>query len=205
MPLGDVIYTQRSIRRYRPEPIPIEDIELIVEAAFKAPNGGNSQIGRLMIVNDPELITKFGAIYKQAWWAKRKEIDGFASPADMNEEELERFKSPMKLADDMANAPAVAFLMSVAPHHAESVLPAAQNLMLAARALGVGTVPTRLHPVVMDAWRELFSVPEDVVLHFTIPMGYPAGNFGPTKRRPTWETTSLNGWNQPVPWKHEVQ
>jgi nitroreductase len=44
MPLGEAIFTQRSIRRFKPDPIPLADIELILEAAVKAPNGGNQQL-----------------------------------------------------------------------------------------------------------------------------------------------------------------
>jgi nitroreductase len=81
-----------------------------------------------------------------------------------------------------------------------SVLPATQNLMLAARALGIGSVPTTLHPSVMGRFHELFGIPEDAGFHFAIPLGYPAGNFGPTKRRPTWEVTYLDRWEGAVPW-----
>ena len=44
MPLGEAIFTQRSIRRYRPDSIPLADVRLILEAAVKAPNGGNQQL-----------------------------------------------------------------------------------------------------------------------------------------------------------------
>lgn len=50
MPLGEAIFTQRSIRRFKPDPIPMEDIHLIVEAAVRAPNGGNQQVARLLVV-----------------------------------------------------------------------------------------------------------------------------------------------------------
>jgi nitroreductase len=75
-----------------------------------------------------------------------------------------------------------------------------QNLMLAARALGIGSVPTTLHPSVMSRFHSLFGVPEDVSFHFCIPLGYPRGNFGPNDRMPTSATTFLDHWGGPVPW-----
>src|SRR5262245_61153481 len=71
MPLGEAIFTQRSIRRFKPDPIPMEDLRLIVEAAVKAPNGANRQPARFLIVNDRALIRDFGQLYHEAWWAKR--------------------------------------------------------------------------------------------------------------------------------------
>src|SRR5436190_18057420 len=73
MPLGEAMFSQRSIRRFRPDPIPMDDLELILEAAVRAPSGGNRQPARFLILNDPELIRQFGALYREAWWAKRRD------------------------------------------------------------------------------------------------------------------------------------
>jgi nitroreductase len=81
-----------------------------------------------------------------------------------------------------------------------SVIPAVQNLMLAARALGIGSVPTTLHPQVMDRVYALLDIPPEAGFYFCIPLGYPRGRFGPTRRRPTTETSFLNRWGDPVPW-----
>ncbi len=71
MPIGEAMFTQRSVRKLRTDPIPMEDLHLLIEAAVKAPNGGNNQVGRFLIVNDRAKIREFGALYKEAWWAKR--------------------------------------------------------------------------------------------------------------------------------------
>ena len=81
-----------------------------------------------------------------------------------------------------------------------SVIPAVQNLMLAARALGIGSVPTTLHPQVMERVYELLGIPADAEFHLCIPLGYPRGKFGPTQRRPPAKTTYLNRWATPAPW-----
>jgi len=195
MPLGEAIFTQRSIRRFRPDPIPLADIHLIVEAAVRAPNGGNQQLARFLVVNDRERIRDFGALYREAWWAKRRD-EGFRQPEDLPK----RFHPAAGLADAMGAVPCIVFALAVHDGPPDSVVPAVQNLMLAARAIGIGSVPTTLHPSVMARFHEMFGIPDDVGFHFCVPLGYPQGNFGPNVRKPTSETTFLNGWGAAVPW-----
>jgi nitroreductase len=195
MPLGEAIFTQRSIRRFEPDPIPLADIHLILDAAVRAPNGGNQQVARFLVVNDRVTIREFGKLYHEAWWAKRHD-EGF-----QQREELPRhFHAAAGLADAMADVPCVVFALALYNGPADSVVPAVQNLMLAARAIGIGSVPTTLHPSVMDRFRQMFDIPHDVGFHFCVPLGYPQGNFGPNVRKPTSETTFLNRWGAPVPW-----
>jgi nitroreductase len=199
MTVGDAIFTQRSIRRMRPDPIPVGHLRLIVAAASKAPNGGNHQIGRLLVVTDRDKIAAFGALYHRSWWAKRKEDRGWNGPEDVPPGDVS-MASAMRLADEMTDVPCVVFVCSEPPHDPDSVLPAAQNLMLAARALGIGSVPTRLHPGHHGEFRALFGVPGDIGVHLAIPLGYPRGQFGATSRLPTAETTHWNRWGGTVPW-----
>jgi nitroreductase len=195
MPLGEAIFTQRSIRRFKPDPIPLDDIHLIVEAAVKAPNGGNQQVARLLVVDDRAQIQRFGDLYHEAWWAKRKD-EGFDGWDDLPR----RFHPAAGLADAMRDVPCVVFALAIRNGPADSVIPAVQNLMLAARAIGIGSVPTTLHPTVMPRFRQLFDIPDDAAFHFCVPLGYPQGSFGPTVRRPTSETTYRDRWGAPVPW-----
>jgi nitroreductase len=195
IPLGEAIFTQRSIRRFTPDPIPLADVHLIVEAAVRAPNGGNRQIARFLVVNDRDTIREFGELYHEAWWAKRHD-EGFERSDDLPR----RFHAAAGLADAMADVPCVVFALALDNGPADSVIPAVQNLMLAARAIGIGSVPTTLHPSVMDRFHAMFGIPDDVGFHFCVPLGYPRGSFGPNVRRPTSETTYLNRWDAPVPW-----
>ena len=195
MPLGEAIFTQRAIRRFRSDPVGIDDLRLMVEAAVRAPNGGNFQIARFLIVTDRQLIEPFGALYREAWWAKRHD-EGFKDRAELPA----RYLPASKLADAMADVPCVVFALALHNGPAHSVIPAVQNLMLAARALGIGSVPTTLHDSVMPRFRALFEIPDDVGFHFCVPMGYPQGHFGPNVRKPTAETTFLDRWGGPVPW-----
>lgn len=66
MSLGEAMFTQRAIRRFLPDPIPIADLQLIIEAAIKAPNGGNQQRGRFLVVDDQDTIRDFGTLYREA-------------------------------------------------------------------------------------------------------------------------------------------
>ena len=203
MPLGEAIYTQRSIRRLRPDPLPLEDIRAIVEAASKAPNGGNAQPARYLVLTDPDVIRQFGALYREAWWAKRRDE---GRPWTRREEipaEERVARSAALLADEMAAAPCIVLALTAGRGQASSVLPGVQNLMLAARALGIGSVPTTLHPQVMDRVYALLGIPATGEFYLCIPLGYPRGRFGPTRRRPTAETTYLNRWGAPVPWAGE--
>jgi nitroreductase len=196
MPLGEAMFTQRSIRRFRPEPVPIDDVRLILEAAVKAPNGGNVQLARFLVVNDADRIRAFGALYHEAWWAKRRD-EGF----ERFEELPDRYHPAARLADEMRAVPCIVFALALHNGPPDSVVPAVQNLMLAARALGIGSVPTTLHPSVMPRFRKMFGIPDDVGFHFCVPLGYPRGNFGPTNRKPTSETTFLDAWGARVPWE----
>ena len=199
MPIGEAMFTQRSIRRFRPDPIPMEDLRLIVEAAVKAPNGGNQQPARFLVVTDRDKIREFGALYHEAWWAKRRD-QGWTRLEEIPPE-AGSYRRAAQLADDVKDVPCVVFALSVRGGSDNSVLPATQNLMLAARALGIGSVPTTLHPTVMDRFRAMFGIPPEVGFHFCIPLGYPVGSFGPTTRKPTSETTYLDRWGNAVPWK----
>jgi nitroreductase len=199
MTIGEAMFTQRAIRRFKPDPIPADDLRLIVEAAVKAPNGGNRQVGRFLVLTDRKTIQEFGKLYHEAWWAKRLDEKGWVRPEDIPPEE-KSYRAAAGLADTMKDAPCIVLALAVPPGPANSVIPACQNLMLAARALGIGSTPTTLHPKVMDRVYALLGIPKDVSFHFCIPLGYPQGSFGANRRLPTSETTSWNRWGARVPW-----
>jgi nitroreductase len=195
MPVGEAMFTQRSIRRFKPDPIPEQHLRLILEAAVRAPNGGNRQIGRFLVVTDRARIAEFGPLYREAWWAKRFDEHGWTKPEDIPLENKTN-RSAMRLADAMKDAPCIIFAFAMPPGAANSVIPATQNLMLAARALGIGSVPTTLHAKVMDRFRVMFGIPADATFHFCIPLGYPEGSFGPNVRKPLRETCFRGDWGK---------
>ena len=200
MPLGEALFSQRSIRRFKPDPIPMEDLQLILEAAVKAPSGGNRQPARFIILTDPETITQFGALYREAWWAKRRDENRPWTRREEIPPDDKGSTAAARLADEIKDAPCIVLALTTGKGQASSVIPAVQNLMLAARALGIGSVPTTLHAQVLTRVYDLLSIPSEMDFHLCIPLGYPRGKFGSTQRRPTAEVTYLNRWAAPVPW-----
>ncbi len=198
MPIGEAMFSQRSIRRFRPDPIPMEDLELILDAAVKAPSGGNRQPARFLILNDPEVIRQFGALYREAWWAKRRDEKRPWTRREEIPAEDKGSTAAARLADEIKDAPCIVLAFTTMRNGASSVIPSVQNLMLAARALGIGSVPTTLHAQVMDRVYVLLGVPADLEFHLCIPLGYPRGNFGATQRKPAAEVSFLNHWNTPA-------
>ena len=201
MPIGEAMFSQRAIRRLDPDrAVTDEQLEIILNAASKAPSGGNTQPARYLVIRDRAAIEEFGNLYFEAWWAKRRDAYGWNSKADIPEGSV--YKLPALLADEMVNAPAVILVYSEASGvAAASTFPGVQNLLLSARAMGLGTVLTTLHAQVMDRVNAMFGVPGEMVFHCCIPLGYPRGNFGPTSRLPTSATTSWGQWGQSPPWK----
>jgi nitroreductase len=192
--LGEAIYSLRAIRRLRPDPVPEEHLELILDAARQAPNGGNLQPWHFLVVTDAELRASFAPLYKEAWWAKRRD-GGYHTRDDLPQ----HFLSPMRLADEIGEAPVLVFLCATARGSAAaaSIIPAVQNLLLAARAVGVGGTITTLHPSVEQRVGELFGLPDDVQIVYCVPLGYPRGRFGPVRRRPLADVTSRDRWGRP--------
>lgn len=201
MGLFEAMYSQRQITRFRPDPVPREAIEKIIEAATKAPSGGNSQPWEFVVITDPDLIAKVGGIYRELWLGARG-----ARPAAG---ETPVYRSARYLANHIHQVPAMILVCvdhtkGSAPftpgqpiergRYASSIWLAAQNLFLAARALGLGTRLTTTHIRREPEIKALLGIPEHVETVALIPLGYPRGSFGPTDRRPAAEVTSYNCW-----------
>ena len=204
MPIGEAIFSQRSIRRFRPEPISFDDLQLVLEAASKAPSGGNRQPARFLVLTDAQVIKQFGALYHEAWWAKRRDEKRPWTSREAIPPEDRGSVAAARLADEIQDAPCIVLALSTGKGQASSVIPAVQNLMLAARALGIGSVPTTLHAQVLERVYDLLGIPGEMDFHLCIPLGYPRGRFGPTQRQATAETTYLNRWGAAVPWAAEA-
>jgi len=193
MPLHEAVYSLRAIRRQKSDPIPDEDLRVILDAARQAPNGGNMQPWHFLVVTNDDLRAEFAPLYREAWWAKRND-SGWFTPDDLPD----NYKGAMQLADEIGNSPALIFVCALAKGAAaaNSIIPSVQNLLLAARALGVGSTITTLHPSVEDRVHALFEIPETAQVVYCLPMGYPKGNFGPVTRKPLELVTSFDRWGQ---------
>ena len=200
LPIGEAMFTQRAIRRLdRNRPISDAHLKIILDAASKAPSGGNTQPARFLVIRSRDKIRAFGGLYHEAWWAKRRDEYGWTSKDDIPPDSV--YVMPSRLADEIVDAPVVILALSVGGALAASVYPPVQNLLLAARALGIGSVLTTLHPQVMDRVYALLEIPAQVEFHCCVPLGYPRGRFGPTRRFPTSQTTSWDNWDTRPPWE----
>ncbi len=199
MPLGEAIFTLRAIRRQKPDPIPEEDLRAVLEATIRAPNGGNEQPWRFLVIRDAALRGRLGELYREAWWAKRRD-EGIMCPEDLPDTQVRR--SAARFADEIGNSPVIVLVCATArgPGAANSVVPAAQNLLLAARSLGIGSSITTLHATVEERVHDLFGIPNDAQVVYCMPLGYPRGRFGPTTRKPLGEVSALDHWATPTGW-----
>ena len=196
--LGEAIFSLRAIRRVRPDPIPEDDLRDILTAAIQAPNGGNAQPWHFLVVRDPELRRQLGALYREAWWAKRAD-QGIHGPEDIDRSNR-TMVSAMRLADEFGEAPVVVLVCATeqGANAMGSVIPSVQNLLLAARALGIGGTITTLHAVVDERAKELLGIPEAAQIVYAVPLGYPKGAFGPVTRKPLAEVASLDRWGDSI-------
>ena len=198
MPLGKTIYSLRAIRRFKPDPIPESDLRDILEAAIKAPNGGNAQPWHFLVIRDPELREELGTLYHEAWWAKRKD-EGMDGPEDIPPGKSPR-RSAMRLANEIGRAPVIVLVCATSkgPGAMASVIPSVQNLLLAARSLGIGGTITTLHRQVEERVNRLLGIPETAQVVYCVHLGYPRGSFGPTQRKPLPEVCSYDRWDTPI-------
>lgn len=196
MDVFEAIRTTRSMRRLDPtRDVSDEDLATIIDAATRAPTGGNSQPVRWVVVRDPELKRQVGEVYRgQA----RMRLVAYEQDAKTKPEVARMLRSARHLAEHMGEAPALVIPCARVERGraASSVFPAVQNLMLAARALGLGTTLTTIHLGDEGAVRDILSIPDDVQTFAIIPVGYPLGRWGEARRRPVSEVTYWDGWRQ---------
>lgn len=200
IPLGEAIFSLRAMRRLKPDPIPDADLKDMLEAAIRAPNGGNQQPWHFLVLQDPEVRAHLGELYQEAWWAKRRDA-GINGPQDIPADNR-NMQSAMRLAGEIGQAPVLVLICAMRKGAGAmgSVIPAAQNLLLAARALGIGGTITTLHPVVESRVHDLLGIPATAQIVYCIPLGYPRGHFGPNRRKPLREVCSYDRWGSAPNW-----
>jgi nitroreductase len=196
MDLFEAIWTTRAMRHLdTSRPVPEEDITQILEAASKAPSGGNSQPVEWIVVRDPGLKRRLGEIYGEV---AHRTLPAYGERASTDPDVARMLRSSLYLADHMGDAPVL--LIPCAPAGRAriegSVYPAIQNLMLAARALGLGTTLTSMHRDNEQPVKDLLGIPDEIQTFALIPLGYPVGRWGEAKRRPVSETTHWDRWGR---------
>ena len=199
MDVFEAIATTRAMRRLDPDkPVSDDDVLTIVEAATKAPTGGNTQPVRWMVVRDAGKRRRLGEIYRACWEPVR---GGYAAMAEDSPSTARVLRSADHLGNHMGDAPVIILPCSggAVGEMEASVFPGVQNLFLAARALGLGTTLTTVHRFREDEVRDALGIPQDVTTWAMIPVGYPLGRWAAAVRRPVREITFWDTWRTPPP------
>jgi nitroreductase len=194
----DVIYSTRAIRRFKPDPVPQDLMRRVIEAATQAPSGGNTQPWRFLVVRDPAIKAKLGDAY----------LRGFSDYSGKSADQLraETTESPnADLAVHFGEAPVVVVVCAeFRPSPGDStgmvgqpssLYPAVQNMLLTARALGLGGVLTTNHRFYEKDIKAALGIPDNVVIFTMVPMGYPRGRHGPKTRQPVEEVSFSDRWD----------
>ncbi len=207
MDVYEALYTTRAMRRCTTEPIPVDVQQRILDAAVRAPSGGNTQNWRFMLVDDADVKAKLGPIYRdcmtQLWatiYKERLEIANAAPDEPDNKEMLSIQRSAQHLADHFEEYPLLFFSFVQYDPTGGSIFPATWSAMLAARAEGVGSSLTSVFFFQLDAVLEILGVPKEDGWLFSscVTFGYPTGKWGVAKRRPVHEVSYRNQWGAPL-------
>src|SRR5207302_3026033 len=201
--LFEIIHTTRSMRRLKPDPVPDALIRRILEAGTAAPSGGNMQRWRFLVVTDPNVKQGVGTYYKRAWdeTVYPRYSAGAPAPGTSPERFRRMLDAAQYLADHIHEAPVwiVPCMEGATPSRTggSSIYPAVQNMLLAARALGLGATLTTLYLTYEKEVEAALGLPADVHSYALLPIGYPMGRFGPVRRVPIADVVYEDQWGQP--------
>src|SRR3954452_20944320 len=196
-PVLEALHSTPSRRYLSDRPIPDDVLWALLDAAVRGPSGGNTQQWAWIVVRDPVIKERIAGWYREGWdraYGARREQFLNAEPtrADMSRAEMSRagFLAAEHLAQHLAEAPVWIFPVllrgagSTNPRLGSSIYGAVQQLMLAARAYGIGAPLTSLYAGHEDDVRELLGLPPEALTMALIPLGYPArGRWAQPKRR----------------------
>lgn len=193
----EAMETCRAMRHLRPDPVPDDLLERVLHAATRAPSPGNSQGWDFVVVRNAETRRRIA-----------EAIGGAMSPVLESMPEGEdpsrnrTLRGLRHLVSHLADAPVLILVCGIPVYPVgqpseeyvwSTLYPAAQNLIVAARSLGLGTTFSQLHRPAESAVREILGIPDEARIAVTIPLGWPDRSFGPVKREP---------WEKSVHWDH---
>jgi len=205
-----ILYTCRSMRRLKPDPVPDELIYKVLDAGIRAPSGGGVQAWRFVVVTAPELKSQIAKVYQRGWRIAEKRY----AEAGASLTEDKNMRAAAYLAEHLAEVPVLLFACLrarrihaerlVAPNAANflrimggSIYPAVQNILLACRALGLGATLTSVTTQYEAEVKAILGLPEYITTYAMIPIGYPMGRFGPVRRVPVEQITWRNRYGTP--------
>jgi nitroreductase len=203
----EALYTTRMMRRMRPDEIPPEVQARILDAAIRAPNGGNTQRWHFLVVDDRQVKSELATLYEQC---RKREYEEFAAGTlakTIDGEDPGRADTMRKikasgdyLASHFTDIPLLVLVFSIDDHGGANIYPAVWSALLAARAEGVGGVITTMLRYVEPQVMDMLGVPAEQGWRLTamLALGYPLGRWGvAANRRPVHEVSSRNHWDRP--------
>lgn len=199
MSLEDAMMTQRAIRRLKPDPVDDALVLHLIELALKAPTGSNAQNWEFIVVRDAAVKAKLARLNRRAWSL----YGGLGRRMYGRDERMRKIMDAVQWqADHFEEVPVVivaclrAFIPIWPPTASASIygsiFPSVQNLLLAARAAGLGAALITLPLWSKFLARRALGLPWSVHPCAVIPLGWPRGRYGPTTRRPVGEVVSLD-------------
>jgi nitroreductase len=205
--LFDIIHTTRAMRRLKPDPVPDALIAKILQAGQCAANGANTQRWRFLVIKDPEIKRRVQVWYKRAFdeVVGPRYLSSTPPPGVTKERYLRQHTAVEYLTDHFHEAPVwiVACMeegaAALTRMSGASIYPAVQNMLLAARALGLGATLTTRHLLYEKESDEALGLPPGVHSYAILPIGYPMGKFGPVGRGPLADIVYQDRWGQPYP------
>ena len=204
----EIMRTTRAMRRLKPDPVPDALIRRILEAGIGAANGGNFQRWRFLVVKDAKIKAAVQVWYKRAFdeVIGPRYLQSEPPPGVTKEKYLRQHAAVEYLTDHFHEAPVwIVPCLEVdgwAPPNRSSgasIYPAVQNMLLTARALGLGATLTTRHLLFEKETEAALGLPANAHSYAILPIGYPLGKFGPVKRGPLADIVSLDRWNAPYP------
>ena len=200
--LFDIMRSTRSMRRLKPDPVPAELIEQVLEAGTLAANGGNMQSWRFLVIRDAAIKAAAGAWYRKAWHeiVGPRYRSGGPAPGTTPESFGRMLAAAEHLADHIHEAPVwiVPCATGVQPSRTagSSIYPAVQNMLLACRELGLGATLTTLYLLFEKEAEAAMGLPDGVKSFAILPIGYPLGKFGPVRRAPLASVVYADKWGE---------
>ena len=205
MPLQDAMETQRAVRRLRPDPVDDETLLHVLRLATKAPTGGDRQGWEFIAVRDPEVKHALARLNRMAWSVFKR---GYRRQARGDARAQRNLDAVQYQADHLEDAPVIIVAcLNGRPwptrfgraSYYGSMFPAVQNLLLAARSIGLGAALTTIPLWNTHLIRRTLDLPRSVTPLAVVPLGWPVrGGYGPTTRRPVEEVVHLDHYGNRV-------
>lgn len=202
MPLEEAMLTQRAVRRVLPDPVDDALVLRCIELALRAPTGSNGQNWEFVVVTDPEPKALLAKRYRQAWsiYGSLGRRVNRKNPAmlkvlDAVQWQVDNFEQIPTLVVPCLKGSRVPFMPSppIGPSsYYGSIYPSVQNLLLAARSVGLGASLITLPLWSSTSARRALGLPVSVMPACVVPLGWPRGRYGPTTRRDVGSVTHLN-------------